>query len=127
MQSPYTLMVKADGRTCFLDAARIDWCHAEGNYVRVYAARESYKVRTTITRMEAALAAHRFVRIHRSALVNIDGVRQMQCTDSGGYAIILRNGVALRLARSHRKEFCAHFNRLRDPDPDAPRRDDAVD
>jgi two-component system LytT family response regulator len=96
------LMVRADGRLYFVRVDDIDWVEAAGNYVKLHVGRETHLMRETMAGIEALLDPSRFLRIHRSAIVNLDRVREMQPWFSGEYTVILRDGTQLRLSRVYR-------------------------
>ena len=102
------LAIKTGARVVLLDPARIDWFEAEGDYVRVHAGREAYLTRQTLNRFEMQLGAGRFVRVHRSAIVNIDFVKEIHPLPGGDHALILRDGNRLTLSRGYRE----HLERL---------------
>jgi DNA-binding LytR/AlgR family response regulator len=81
----------------------IDFVEAEDNYVVVHAASRSYKGRDRISDVESQLDARRFVRIHRSTIVHIAKIREVQPLTHGDHAVILRDGKVLRVARSRRQ------------------------
>jgi hypothetical protein len=80
----------------------IDWIEASGNYVRLHVGGESYLFRETMNAMEAKLDPGKFLRIHRSTLVNLDRIKEMQPWFSGEHGILLRDGTELRLSRGYR-------------------------
>jgi two-component system, LytTR family, response regulator len=96
------IMVRADGRLYFVRVDDIDWVEAAGNYVKLHVGRDTHLLRETMTGMEKLLDPSRFLRIHRSAIVNLDRVREMQPWFSGEYTVILRDGTQLRLSRVYR-------------------------
>jgi two-component system LytT family response regulator len=104
-QSLNRLAVKSGGRIFFLRADEIDWIEAEGNYVRLHVGKESYLLRETIGSMEEQLNRRKFLRIHRSTIVNIDRVQELQPWFHGEFRVILRNGQALMLSRTHREKL----------------------
>jgi hypothetical protein len=81
----------------------IDWVEAQDNYVVVHAAARSYKGRERIRDVEVQLDPQRFVRIHRSTIVQIVKIREVQPLTHGDHAVILRDGTVLRVARSRRQ------------------------
>jgi hypothetical protein len=81
----------------------IDFVEAEDNYVVVHAASRSYKGRDRISDVESQLDARRFVRIHRSTIVALAKIREVQPLTHGDHAVILRDGKVLRVARSRRQ------------------------
>ena len=99
------LVIKMNGHVFFIKAEEIDWLEAEGNYVRLHAGKESYLLRDTISALETQLDPKRFLRVHRSAIVNIDRIQELQPWFHGEYRIILREGVQLTLSRSYREKL----------------------
>lgn len=96
------LVVKSGGRVFFLRTDEIDWIEAAGNYVRLHLGDESHLFRETMNRMEARLDSRRFVRIHRSRIVNSERIKELQPWFNGEYVVILRNGTRLTLSRGYR-------------------------
>jgi two-component system, LytTR family, response regulator len=96
------LVVKSGGRVFFLRTDEIDWIEAAGNYVRLHLGDESHLFRETMNRMEARLDTRRFVRIHRSRIVNTERIKELQPWFNGEYVVILRNGTRLTLSRGYR-------------------------
>jgi two-component system LytT family response regulator len=100
------LVVKTGGRVFFLNTDEIDWIEAEGNYVNIHTgAKKSYLLRETISSLEAQLDPKEFVRIHRSAIVNINRIKELQPWSHGEYHIILHDGTRLTLSRSYREKL----------------------
>jgi two-component system LytT family response regulator len=99
------LVIKMNGHIFFVRAEEIDWLEAEGNYVRLHTGKESYLLRDTISALESQLDPKRFVRVHRSAIVNIDRIQELQPWFHGEYRIILREGVQLTLSRSYKEKL----------------------
>jgi two-component system LytT family response regulator len=99
------LVVKSGGRVFFLRSEDIDWIEASGNYVRLHLAEESHLFRETMNRMEARLDSRRFVRIHRSRIVNTERIKELQPWFNGEYVVILRNGARLPLSRGYRDKL----------------------
>lgn len=97
------LPVKVDGRIRFVDCASITHVESEANYVRVHADGEQHVLRETLTHLEERLDPRRFLRVHRSVLINLDKVREMEPLSQGEYLLVLgTRGVAVRTGRSHR-------------------------
>jgi len=99
------LVVKAGGRAFFLKTDEIDWIEAEGKYVRLHVGRESHLLREPISTLEAQLDPRRFLRIHRSTIVNVDRVRELQPWFHNEYRVLLRDGTELMLSRGCRKKL----------------------
>jgi len=108
-QAQKRLMVKAAGKIFFLRPEEIDWVEADRDYVRIHNGSRKYHLRGTISGMEEQLSDERFVRIHRSTIVNVDRIREMQPLSYGEYAVILMDGTRLTLSRSFRERV---FSRL---------------
>lgn len=103
------LVVKSVGRVFFLKTDEIDWIEAAGNYVKLHVGRESHMIRETMNGIESKLDPDKFLRIHRSTVVNIDRIKELHPMFSGDYAVILRNGTELALSRNYRERFTELF------------------
>jgi two-component system LytT family response regulator len=101
-KKPGRLVFKEDGRIVFVQTDAIDWLEADGNYVRLHAGAEAHYFRETLAGLEAQLPADKFLRISRSAIVNLDRVKELQPMFYGAYAVILRSGGKLTLSRNFR-------------------------
>jgi two-component system LytT family response regulator len=97
------LMVKSGGRVVFLQTREIDWIEAAGNYVRVHTGQEAHLVHQGLAELAATLDPARFTRIHRSTIVNLDRVREMQPWFHGDAILILRDGTKLTVSRTYRE------------------------
>ena len=96
------LVIKTGGRVFFLNVEDVHCIEAEGNYVRVYDSGKHYLLRETISGLEEQLDPKQFLRIHRSAIVKIDKIKELQPWFHGEYRIILTNGKQLTLSRNYR-------------------------
>lgn len=101
-RGPERLAIKVDGRILFLPTKDIAWLEAEGNYVRLHAGTTTHLFRDTLSSLEAELPADRFLRISRSALVNLDWIQELQPLFYGDYAVLLKDGTKLTLSRHFR-------------------------
>ncbi|HMG34076.1 MAG TPA: LytTR family DNA-binding domain-containing protein [Blastocatellia bacterium] len=99
------LVIKTSGRVFFLKTDEIDWIEAEGKYVRLHVGNDSYLLREAIGTLEAQLDPSRFPRIHRSTIVNIERVRELQPWFHNEYRVVLHDGTELMLSRSCRKKL----------------------
>ncbi len=99
------LVVKTSGRVIFVKVDDIDWIDAAGNYVKLHVKGESHMLRETMSRLEERLDPERFLRIHRSTIVNIDRIRELQQQFHGDYLVILESGQRLTLSRSYREKI----------------------
>jgi two-component system LytT family response regulator len=96
------LVVKTGGRVFFLLTSEIDWIEAEGNYVNVHTAQKSHLLRESISNLEAQLDPREFIRIHRSTIVNLRRIKELQPWSHGEYHVILHDGTELTLSRNYR-------------------------
>lgn len=95
------LPIEIDGRVLLLDTEHIEYIRAERNYVRIHAGRDSYRVRGSLGAMEHKLDPARFQRIHRSLIVAVDRVEEVETLDHGELALRLRTGVILVSGRTY--------------------------
>lgn len=98
------VVVKTDGRHLFLDAGEIEWIEAVGKDVRVHLGATAVIVRESMNGLCGRLDAHRFVRVHRSAIVNRSHIREMQNWFKGNYVLITRSGARIVSGRTYRAE-----------------------
>jgi two-component system LytT family response regulator len=103
------LMVKGTGRIYFVKIDEIDWCQAAGNYVRVHVSRQEHFMRKTMVELERELDPSRFVRIHRSTIVNVDSVEELRPLFGGDYLVVLRGGTELTMSRRYRRAAARLF------------------
>lgn len=104
---PERLAVKSAGRIIFLNTADISWIEGAGVYVRLYSPGGTHLVRERMNTLEKQLSPQRFVRIHRSTIVNLDYIRELHPHDHGEYLVILKDGTELRLSRGYRNKLPA--------------------
>jgi len=95
--------VSENGRILFVKAEDILWIEAAGNYSRLHVAGRSHDVRETLTNLAGKLDPASFVRIHRSAIVNLRFVREVHPWFHGYHLVLLENGQKLRLSRYQRE------------------------
>jgi two-component system, LytTR family, response regulator len=96
------LVIKAAGRIVFLDLEEIDWVEAAANYVKLHVGKESYLLREAIGHISERLDPDRFVRVHRSTIVNIRRIKELQLCNSGEYILVLKDGKELSCSRGYR-------------------------
>jgi two-component system LytT family response regulator len=96
------LPIKANGRIIVVRYTDIDWIEADGDYVSVHVGGKVWLMRETIAAVELRLALSGFVRIHRSALVNAERVKELRPRDKGEYTVVLNDGTELKLTRNYR-------------------------
>jgi two-component system LytT family response regulator len=99
------LVIRTGGRVFFLRVDEIDWIEAAGNYVRLHIGAEEHLHRETMNALEQSLDPARFARIHRSTMVNLTRIKELQPWFRGDYVVILRDGHQLTLTRSYRSRL----------------------
>jgi two-component system LytT family response regulator len=103
--SPDRIAVRNNGRVVFVKLADIDWIEAADNYVCLHCGRDTHVVRETMNELEARLDPAQFLRTHRSSIVNLDRIRELQPWFRGDYRIVLRDGTQLTLTKNHREKL----------------------
>jgi two-component system LytT family response regulator len=96
------LVVKSGGTTRFVRVVDIDWIEAAGVYVNLHVAGKELLYRAALNDLAARLDPMRFVRIHRSALVNIDSIVQLDPISHGEFEVVLKHGSRARVSRTYR-------------------------
>ena len=86
----------------FVRTADVDWIEAMDNYVRLHVGRETHLMRETLSHLEQRLPVQSFLRIHRSTIVNVDRIREVQPWFAGDYVLILGDGTKLTTGRNYR-------------------------
>lgn len=98
-------VIKSAGRVFFVRAAEIEWIEAAGNYVKLHVGSETHVFRETMNALEAKLDPAVFFRIHRSHIVNIERVRELEPWFNGEYVVFLTSGARLTLSRGYREKM----------------------
>ena len=106
------LVVKSRGRVLFLNVADVDWIEAAGYYACVHVGPDTHIIRRTLAELEQDLGAERFIRIHRSSIVNLERVSGLQLQSDGEYEVGLHSGVRLPLSRRFRKRVQERLHSL---------------
>jgi two-component system, LytTR family, response regulator len=96
------LVVKSDGRIMLLRVEKIEWIEAAGNYVTLHVGGSSYLIRQTMNDIESRLDPKQFLRIHRSAIVNVESIKEMEPLFHGDFSVLLTSGKRLSLSRNYR-------------------------
>jgi two-component system, LytTR family, response regulator len=99
------LVVKTPGQMLFLNVADIDWIEAAGYYVCLHVGSDTHVMRRTLLELERDLGDEKFIRIHRSIIVNLDRIRGLELRSEGEYEVVLKSTVRLRLSRRFRKRL----------------------
>jgi two-component system LytT family response regulator len=105
------LAVRSGGKIIFLRTEEIEWIGAEGNYARLHVGGRSHLMRETMTSLEQKLDPARFIRIHRSTIVNADAIAELEPLFQGDYVVILRNGTRLTSSRGYRSNLQSFMER----------------
>jgi two-component system LytT family response regulator len=101
------IVIEEGGTLRFVEAAAIDWIEAAGNYVRVHVGAATHVLRGPLTRLAARLGADRFVRIRRSALVNVRAITSLERYGKASYSLALRTGARLVSSRYYVRQVKA--------------------
>jgi len=99
------IAVKGDGRVVLVKLDDLDWVEAADNYVVLHAGNESHMLRETLTNLEGRLPAAKFLRISRSAIINVERIKELQPLFHGEYVVVLRNGAKVTLSRGYRDKL----------------------
>lgn len=94
--------VRERDRVRFVRTRDVHWFEADGNYVVLHVGEDAHRIRTTLVGMEAQLDPTSFVRVHRSAIVNLDAVREVQPWFGGDYVAIMETGDHVKVSRTYR-------------------------
>lgn len=103
------LMIKVAGRVTLLKVEEIDFIEADGNYAKLHVGRKSHLLREKMHDLEGRLDPAKFVRIHRSVIVNLDRIKEMHPHFNGDYIVVLEDGRKLRLSRTRRENLEARL------------------
>jgi two-component system LytT family response regulator len=96
------LVIRSGGRVIFLGLDEIDYVEAAANYVKINVGKQSYLLRKGIGEIAEKLDPALFVRIHRSAIVNVRRIKELQPVNSGEYIVVLKDGKELSCSRGYR-------------------------
>lgn len=107
------IAIPADDRVVLISVDKIDWIEAADYYSRIHVGAETHLLRESLTSLEGRLDPARFFRIHRSAIINLDRMRELARGRGGRHFVILKDGTRLRLSRSRRPALLERFHRDR--------------
>ena len=91
--------VRSDGRVRFVPATDVDWIEADGNYMLLHVGDAQHRLRASLAGLTEELDPKQFVRIHRSVIVNVGRIREVQPWFGGDYIALLQTGAKLRVSR----------------------------
>jgi two-component system LytT family response regulator len=97
------LVVKSQGQVLFLNVADIDWVEAAGYYACLHVGTDMHVMRRTLLELERDLGSEKFIRIHRSIIVNLERIHGLELQNGGEYEVVLRTHARLRLSRRFKK------------------------
>lgn len=100
---PEQIPVAQNGRIVFVNTAAIDWIDADGNYAQLHVGNQQYDVRETLASIERKLDPQKFMRIHRSTIVNVHSIKEIHPWFRGHHLVVLKNGRELRMSRYQRE------------------------
>ena len=104
-QTTQRLVVKSRGEVLFLNVEDVDWIEAVGYYACLHVGSNTHVMRRTLLDLERDLDDAKFMRIHRSIIVNLDRIHALELQNGGDYEVVLKSRVRLRLSRRFRKRF----------------------
>ena len=99
------VVVRSPGQLLFLDVSDIDWIEAASYYACLHVGGDTHIIRRTLSELERELGEGKFIRIHRSIIVNLDRIHGLELQSGGEYEVVLKSKVRLRLSRRFRKRL----------------------
>jgi two-component system LytT family response regulator len=99
------VVVKSRGQVIFLEGTEIDWIEAAGYYACLHVGNDTHILRRTLAELEKDLGEDKFVRIHRSLIVNLERIRGLELQKGGEYEVVLKSKARLQLSRRFRKKL----------------------
>lgn len=110
VERPERFLVRKLGRDFLISAREIEWLQASGNYVNLHLRGRDYPMRTTMAAIEARLDPTRYVRVHRSYVVNLDYLTEIEPLDTGDARLTLRDGGKIPCSRRYRAALRDRFS-----------------
>jgi hypothetical protein len=102
---PERFAVRKRGKEIMVEVADIDWVEAAGNYAVLHVGGETLEIRSSLTKLEGELDPKRFVRVHKSYVVNVARIAEVTPWISGDWRIRLQDGAEVNLSRRYRQRF----------------------
>lgn len=99
------LVIKSGGRITFLQTDEINWIESDDKYVHLHTGKTTPMVRQTLSAMEAQLDPNKFRRIHRSTIVNVARIQELQPMFNGEHSVLMSDGAKLTLSRNYRDKL----------------------
>jgi two-component system LytT family response regulator len=97
------LLVKTSKKMFFVNIENIEWIESSGNYAKIVTSKDSHLIRSTLKYLEERLDPQKFVRVHKSTIVNISRIKELKQWFTGDYEILLKNGEKLKMSRNYRE------------------------
>lgn len=97
------ILIKNSEKNIFIDVGKINWIESSGNYVKLHMPDCTHLIRGTLKTLEQKLDPLRFIRIHRSSMVNVNKVKVIEPWFSGDFKVILENGKTLKMSRNYKE------------------------
>ncbi len=107
------VVIKSSGRIYFLKIEEIDWVEGAGDYLSLHSGSQTHLIRETMGNFHAKLDSQKFLRIHRSTIVNIERIKDIEHLVKGDYIITLTSGIRLKASRGYRRELQALLDEAR--------------
>ena len=107
------VMIKLASRVILLRVDQIDWIEADGNYAKLHVGKKAHLLREKMQELESQLDPQRFVRIHRSIIVNLERIKELHPHFNGDYIVVLEDGIQLKLSRSRRENLESRLRAVR--------------
>jgi two-component system, LytTR family, response regulator len=104
---PEWLLVKSDGRSRFIRIRDIDWIESQKNDVLLHVGSSEFLYHLSTSGIEAKLDPARFLRIHRSTIVNVERIKDLYPLFNGDYGVTLKDGTTLTLSSTYRRRLSA--------------------
>ena len=104
--------VRDGERVRFVATADVAWAEAKGPHVLLHTKQGVFEIRDTLARLEASLDTRRFVRIHRSFIVNLSQIKELQPWFGGDAVLVLHGGQQLKVSRTYRAQLRQRLNAL---------------
>jgi two-component system LytT family response regulator len=99
------VVIKSGGRIYFLKVEEIDWVEGAGDYLSLHSGSQTHLIRETMGNFHAKLDPQKFLRIHRSTIVNVERIKDIRALYKGEYLITLTSGIGLKASRGYRHEL----------------------
>ncbi len=115
LEGGHRLFLRSAGEIAVVRRSEVDWIEADGDYVKLHQAGRTHMVRATMTAFETRLDPDRFVRIHRSTIVNVDRIRKFRLSLAADPSVVLQDGTTLRLGRGYQGRLRELIGNMEDP------------